>query len=239
MSNPLDAVLGNEPEADEEVVQPEIEAQAPEPEATAEAPEEPPERPRSPDGKFAPKEAATPVTPAQVEPGHVPISAMLDEREKRQALERQIADMRSRAEPPPPMSTDEALQAALYAQNLKVSRKFADRQYGAELTATVHDWAAARCDADPHFNDQMRSSDDPYEAAMQAYNRDQIVAKVTPDRLAAFEAWEAAQAGLPVSQPIPSTPRAPPPRSLVNAPGSGSLGKEAPVGNAYDALGLK
>lgn len=219
----MNAVLGDDPEAVIEDVQAEPVADVVE--ATPEPVPEP--------------VAAAPVAPP--EPGHVPISAMLDEREKRQALERQVAELRARQEPPAALEPTEALQVALYNQNLKVSRKFADRQYGAELTATVHDWAESRCDADPIFNQQMRTSDDPYESAMQAYNREQIVTKVTPDRFAAFEAWEAAQSGIPAPNQIipPSTPRTPPPRSLVNAPGSGSNAKDAPMQSAYDALDFK
>ncbi|HEY2481582.1 MAG TPA: hypothetical protein VGI30_05225, partial [Caulobacteraceae bacterium] len=82
---------------------------------------------------------------------------------------------------------------------------------------------------DPFFNAQLRSSDDPYGAAFQAYNREQIAAKVTPERLAAFEAWEQAQAELLGRQPpSPQTPAAPtPPRSLANAPGTGLAGHAA------------
>jgi hypothetical protein len=151
---------------------------------------------------------------------------MLDEREKRQALERRLAEIEANKAPTPPPPPEEQLRQALYAQNLKVSRKFAERQYGADTIAQVHDWAAKRCDEDRHFNAQMQSSDDPYEAAYQAYNREQIVQKVSPERLAAFEAWEAAQAAAqaqaqtPAHQPAAAVP----PRSLANAPGNGAAG---------------
>ena len=128
--------------------------------------------------------------------------------------------------PTPPPPPEEQLRQALYAQNLKVSRKFAERQYGADTIAQVHDWAAKRCDEDRHFNAQMQSSDDPYEAAYQAYNREQIVQKVSPERLAAFEAWEAAQAQAQAHQAAPThqPAAAAPPRSLANAPGNGGAG---------------
>jgi len=221
---------------------------APEAASAPELPVEPvvsgPER--GADGKFVSRQAAEtapaappPPQPAPTppEPGHVPISAMLDEREKRQAAERRLADLEAQRQPPPPLEPTQALEQALYVQNLKVSRKFAERQYGPETIATVHDWAARRCDEDPHFNAQMRAADDPYEAATQAYNRDQIVAKVSPERLAAFEAWEAAQAAAqaqapnPSHNPCPSTVAPAPPRSLANAPGNGAAGQPyIPVG---------
>ena len=179
------------------------------------------------------------IPPAREKPGLVPLSAMLDEREKRQALERELAEARAKAAPPAPLEPTEQLKQALYAQNLKVSRKFAERQYGAETMTEVHDWAAARCDADPHFNQQMRDADDPYEAAYQAFTADRVLRTVKPDRLDAFLAWEAAQAD---SRTSPSDPNPSPtaiPRSLSTAPGNGAAGRaHVPVGEgeAYGSI---
>jgi hypothetical protein len=203
---------------------------------------------RGPDGRFltavpvtdpvSPAPATPTVTPA--EPGHVPISALLDEREKRQAekaqreaLERQIAEMRAQATPPRQLEPTEELSQALYVQGLRASRRFAEREYGKETIATVHDWAAKRCDEDPVFNQQMRASEDPYEAAFQAYSREQVLEAVKPSDLAAFKAWQAAQAaggegGAPPAAPAPS-PAAP--RSLATASGTGGAGApHVPVG---------
>lgn len=238
MDNPLKTLLpepGQQPsEAHvEPAAQPEPQVQAADPQAEhAQAPQ------RGPDGKFAPKPAEAAMEPTSPPAGQVPISALLDEREQRQSAQKQAKELQDRlaalerqsAEPAP---AEEQFQAALYAQNLRVSRRFAERQYGQELTATVHEWAAAKCDADPIFNASIRSSDDPYEAAVQAYNRDQLVAKVSPERLAAFEAWEKAQAELQgqaqtVQQPAAEAPL---PRSLADAPGNGAAGApHIPVG---------
>jgi hypothetical protein len=237
MSNPLN-FLGGDPAPEPEIVQAEPAAEAPPAEAAPEGPA------RGPDGRFAPKasdaaaepQAAPEPVPAPAEPQHAPLGALLDERDKRkeaqakaEALERQLAEMRAQQQQPPAdMTPDERVQAALYQQNLRASRRFAEREYGKDVIATVHDWAATKCDADPIFNQQMLSAEDPYEAAYQAFNREQIVSKVTPDRLAAFEAWEAAQAAASAqaqAAPTPSTaPAPPPPRSLATAPGNGAAG---------------
>lgn len=253
MSDKLGFLSGDPDEVVEHVETPAVETAPavetvadPAPEPAAQAPQ------RGPDGKFLPKGSdpasapaeppAAPQTPAPAhatEDGRIPIAAMLDERDKRQALERQLKELQDRdaarqAQQPPaePLEPAQELERALYAQNLRVSRKFAERQYGADTIATLHDWATKRCDDDPVFNHQMMTSEDPYEAAYQAYNREQIVAKVSPERLAAFEAWEAAQAlaQAPVLQTPPS-PLAPPPRSLATAPGTGERGGELPVEN--------
>jgi hypothetical protein len=211
--------LGGETPAEPEVVA--AEAAAPIP---AEAP--------------SPPAAEPPQPPA--DPGHVPISALLDEREKRQAeraraeiLERQLQDMRAALQPPRDLEPNAAMEMALYNQNLRASRKFAEREYGKSQIQEIHDWAAARCDADPMFNQQMRSSEDPYEAAYQAYNREQILRTVKPDDLAAFKAWRQAQAQAAThsSATHPSATPAAVPRSLATASGTGGAGQpHVPVG---------
>ena len=212
------------------------------------APEPPAEGPaRAPDGKFAAKasdaapEPATPQPPLTEKETVGFYKAMQEERDKRQAAERRIAELTANQPPPAPLDTATELQQALYGQKLGVSRKFAEREYGKDTIATVHDWASARCDADPAFNDHMRSSDDPYEAAMAAYNREQILAEVkSPDDLAQFNAWKAAQAAGQAETPPPPPPPSPPaPKSLVNAPGNGAVGKaHVPLSDdaAYAAL---
>ena len=205
---------------------------------------------RAPDAPAAaqPAPAATPApaapAPANPEPGHVPISAMLDEREKRQAekaradqLERELKAERARQTPATPATPQEEIQRQLYAQNLRTSQRWAERTYGAETAATIRDWATARCDADPVFNQQMLASEDPYEAAKAAYDREQVLAAVKPSDLEQFRAWQAAQAnpGAPVGGATPAPAAAPaapaaapaapaPPRSLVDAPGNGAAG---------------
>ncbi|MDB5483050.1 MAG: hypothetical protein JWO83_4103 [Caulobacteraceae bacterium] len=216
---------------------------------------------RGPDGRFLTAVPVTDSPPSNTresgsaedrpearlrEDGHVPISALLDEREKRQAekaqremLERRIAEMRAQAAPQRELAPTEHLEVALYSQNLRASRRFAEREYGKDTVATVHDWATRRCDEDPFFNQQMRSSDDPYEAAFQAYNREQILRTVRPDDLAAFKAWRAAQAVAAGQTPThprdsgghPTTSHTPVPRSLATASGTGGAGaSHVPIG---------
>ncbi len=222
---------GNEP-AEVEVVE-----DAPAAEVPAEAAPEPSpeaEQPRGADGKFAAKDA--PKEPPLSERETVGFyRAMQDERDKRQALEKQLAEFRARETPPAPVPLEAQFEQRLYAQNLLTSRRFAESQYGKDEVALVHDWAAAKCDADPLFNQRMRSSDHPYEEAMQAFNRDKIVAEVSPGDLDAFKAWKSAQAQ--AAQPQPAAQAAP--RSLATAPGNGAAGKAAvPVGEGQAFAGL-
>ena len=142
--------------------------------------------------------------------------AMQEEREKRQALERELADLKTTSKPPPSTPVERDLGVTVYANNLRVSRRFAEREYGRDVVSAVHDWAAAKCDSDPAFNTRMRASEDPYEAAKRVYDEEQALRNA------------------------PSFPAAtPPPRSLADAPGNGAVGKpHVPVGdgNAYESL---
>ncbi|HEV7157097.1 MAG TPA: hypothetical protein VGN38_01935, partial [Caulobacteraceae bacterium] len=127
--NPLEDALGQPAEGED---QPVVEAQA---EAPAEAVETQPEGPaRGPDGKFAAKTEAPAETPPPApaaEPALAPISALLDERDKRQAAEKALKEFQERlqrerddwakANPPAP---EDQLQDQRYADNLRFSKKF-------------------------------------------------------------------------------------------------------------------
>ncbi|HEY5106593.1 MAG TPA: hypothetical protein VII73_07455 [Caulobacteraceae bacterium] len=261
MDNPLEFV--GKPEADDAAVADDAPAQTPQ-DATAETTSE---RPRDASGRFAsaapPEAASEPETPAAPPPapppaadprlreeGHVPISAMLDEREKRQALEKELAAYKanqSRQEPSrQPQIADPAVEQRLYVQNLEFSRRWATKEYGADTVTKAYEWANARCEPtspafDPIFNQQIATSKDPYETVVQAWKREQLLAKVSPDDLDEYTAWKAAKAQAGRVQPSTQqqTPQPPPPRSLANAPGSGGAGRpHVPVGDgeAFNSL---
>ena len=146
--------------------------------------------------------------------------AMQAEREKRQELEKQLATYRAKETPQAAPEPIQTLEMELYRQKMDMSRGFADQRHGAETMAKVHDWAVARCDADPAFNEQVRQSKDPYGFAKQAFDREQVLEAVKPDELTDYQAWKA-------SRPPGSQAPAPPPRSLANAPKAGGAGAQA------------
>jgi hypothetical protein len=135
-------------------------------------------------------------------------------------------------EPPAPLPAEAAEPpspaAELHAMKLGFSRRSAERAHGQETLAKVHDWAQAKAAAEPAFNAAMFASDDPYEDAVQAWRRDQVLAAIGDADLAeveAFRAWRTAKAaagGEPASPPALGAP--PPPRSLATAPGNATAG---------------
>ena len=189
----------------------------------------------------------TPAEPAKPEPGFVPFAAVLDERDKRkerdaenERLRQQLQQFQqAQAQPQavPDMFEDPegytsalatTFEQKLYQQQLNMSDRFAQNQYGEELTTAAKQWAFEKCNTDPYFNAKVRESGDPVGYAVQEYQRDQIVSTVTPDDFKQFTAWKQAQAGLtpaPTAQETPS-PAKPPPRSLASAPSAGPAANE-------------
>jgi hypothetical protein len=229
---------------------------------------------RGPDGKFtstvvetAPEPEPAPVEPAQepepvavaptpepVQPGHVPITAMLEERDKRKALEEQIRQMRAQVPQqaaPDPYEDPEGFQAyreqiieqRLFGQALAFSKRLQETIHGRDTVSQAHEWGLARCDADPLFNHRVRTSEDPYEFVVSEWKRDQVLSSLQGDDLDQFRAWKASQGSAqpqaPVVQVATIPPPVAPPRSLASTPAAGSPKPgEQPVGPgvAFDAV---
>ena len=225
-------------EAAEPPVQPEAEQPAPQP--------EPPEPTTAP---------APPVeTPA---PGHVPLSAVLDEREKRQAAERarQELEQRLRAleaqrqQPVPDRDHDpdawdqwrEAqIEQRLLNTNLNISERFARKEHGNELVDQARDAALQRFQTDPHYYHQVMAAADPYEVVVQDFKRAQALSALSePGKLDAFLQWQAGQSAAPAPQVSAAPPQPSPPRSLASAPSAGGAKPgQQPVGEgvAFDSI---
>jgi hypothetical protein len=203
-------------------------------EPTIEAPVEP-----------APVEvAATPVPEVKPEPGHVPLNALLDEREKRKALEARLEQLeRSQGPAAPDPNLDpsgfqqyqlQSVQQALLDTRLNMSEVSAKRHYGAELTEQAKAWALEKFKASPAFYQEVIAQPDPYDHAIQAFQRDQIASQVTADDFQQFQSWKAAQAQLAATgAPAPvATPPTAVPRSIASTPSAG--GGSAPLPDAED-----
>lgn len=233
--------------------------------ATADAttPEQVVEGPaRGPDGKFVssapepdpqpepepvvaePEPAAQP-EPHTPPPGYVPVAALQALREEMRAL-KQPQQQHQQPEIPDPYDDPQGFaeyqahqtQQATLNIKLDISEDLARAKHGDEPVEKARDWALSRMQQSPSFRDEVLSNRNPYEFIVQAYQRDQVVAQLTPEKLAAFEAWQAAQAN-PAPQPAipPATPA--PPRSIASQPSAGSAKPgEQPVGPgvAFDSV---
>lgn len=211
----LDETLTDQPEVVEEA-QAEPEAQV-EPEGTG-APAEPPS---------APEEKSR----------EVPFVALMDEREKRQAAQRELEEIRKKMaeyernaqqpkEKPDFFENPEAVvQQHITAVKLQQSKFLAEKEYGADTVAEAY----AYFDQHPQESQALLAHPSPFHAAVEHYKRQKTMADMGSDP----EAWINAQVEARIAERLAQTPppKAPPP-SMAKAPSTG--GERISPGSAFD-----
>lgn len=213
----------------------------------------------------APVEQPAPVAvpePVKQEPGHIPITALLDEREKRQRLERELSDLRSRQqpEPPPTFQTPEEIatyvqrEAANAAWSAKVdfSESSAREKHGDATVEAAIQWGLQKCEQEkaalgfsPFAVEQMRQRH-PIDWVVRQQKRDAFLNEVGDD-VEAYKAklLAASQPAAPdnpappapaAASPQPAAPKPAPPRpSLASAPTAGGI-QVVPAVAPFDAV---
>lgn len=179
--------------------------------------------------------AAPPAAESKVEHS-APLTALLDEREKRQKAEREAEDLRRwKAErearereaaekaPKPDFFEDPeaAVQRQVTAVRLGQSRFFAEREFGAETIAQVNAWL----DTLPDTGSQFLRHPSPWHAAAEAYRRHKSLSVIGDDP----EKWIAAERErirAELLKEAPSSAPTPPPASMASAP---SAGRHEPI----------
>lgn len=200
--------------------------------------------------------AQEPVSAPPAEPPkeqHVaPLTALLDEREKRQAAERELQQLREwrqqqeaaqRAQqqraPDPRQDPDGALayeravfQAQLTNTRLQTSRFLAEKDFGADVVAE----AFAFFDKNPALSHQFVDHPSPFHAAVEFYKRQKVAEEVGADP-AAYRAKLEAEIREKLMAEMQAQPVQPKPRlpgSLAAAPAAGA-GEPTAKGSAFDA----
>jgi hypothetical protein len=213
------------------------------------------EEPKEPKGE-KPAEAIepepAPSAPPAPEPEaqRIPLTAMLDEREKRQNAERELQEMKrqlaliqqQKEQPAPPdfyEKPDERLayetnrfKAELHNMKITQSRFLAEKDHGKELV----DEAFGFFDQPQNrfLTAQFADHPSPYHAAVEFYKKQKFLNEVNdPDQWRNAERERIRQELMAeISQP--SRPKAPPP-SLGKAPAVGGTDTIAP-GNTFDGM---
>ena len=189
------------------------------------------------------KEAEPPAASEEKQSGQVPLSALLDEREKRQKYERELEDLRQwrqqqEAKQPKPDFFDnpeaalsqvqQATQQQIIASKLQQSKFFAEREYGADLVQEAY----AYFDQHPQQSHALLNEPSPFHAAVEYYKRQKAMQEIGADP-EAYKAKLRAELEAELASKAPQKPAAPP-RSLASAPSAG--GETQPPGSAFDQL---
>jgi hypothetical protein len=200
---------------------------------------------------------AGPPPAAEDKDQRIPITALLDEREKRQQFAREAEEARREVERLRQQLTasqpqqkapdwfekpDEAIRhhiAPIAQQVLSVkleqSRFLAERDFGAETVAEAFEFF----NQNPQLSHQLLNNPSPFHAAVDFYKRQKVMSQIEGDP----EAWINAQVEARLQerlanvQPSPAKTAAPPP-SLARAPAAGS-GESMKPGSAFDALPIR
>lgn len=203
-------------------------------EAQPEVAEAQPEPVAEPTGE---PEPAPPAEPR--EERHAPLTALLDEREKRQAAQRELDDLRRKlqdieaAKQPKPdffENPEQALaqerahfQQMLWNERLNMSEAVARQAHGdGTVDAAVEAFQSAARD-NPTMAMELQRQANPYGFVLKWHQRQQLLSEIGEDP-AAYRARIEAEIMERLQQQAPASPPKPaaPPRSLASAPSAGA-----------------
>jgi len=211
----FDDILEDEPEQEVEIVE----------EAAAEPEQETPET--EPESEEVVEESKVETTATEKEPWT--LSAVLDEREKRQAAVKRAEELEAKlkayekTEPDVSIFEDEQgfiqrqkqeTEVALRNTALNMSEAFAESVYGEEKVAAAKQWMINEGIKSPYALEQFNAAKLPYHAAVKLYEDDQ--ARRDPEAYKA-KLREEILAELQEKQPKPSTPSLASMRSVGDA----------------------
>lgn len=177
------------------------------------------------------------------EPKVAPITALLDEREKRQAAERKAEEVSQRlaqierqmqqAQQPQQKpdffdNPDAAIQQQITSVKMQQSRFLAEREFGPEVVAQAY----AYFDEHPEESQALVAHPSPFHAAVEHFKKQQFLAEVGADP----DAWKQKlreELEQEFASRQPTQPKAPPP-TMSRTPTAG--GAQVASGNAFDEV---
>lgn len=235
------------PEAPEEAEVTEAEEAPEEPAIEADAEDTVPADDQAETGE-AEQTVAPPATPTP-EPQHIPVTALLDEREKRQEAERKAQAMqaqidqiqRQQQQPAPDWLEDpegaakfqqQAYQQQISAMRHEQSKYFAEREFGADAVAEAMAWY----DRNPALSHQFVNHPSPFHAAVEFYQKQAFLEKIdgSPDAYIDAEVERRIQERMAQAQPVQQQPQKAPPPSMAAAT---NVGRDSiQPGNAFDDM---
>lgn len=202
---------------------------------------------------------ATPPVAVEEKPQSIPITALLDEREKRQQamrdaeearkerdyLRRQFQAMQQPQKRPDWFEKpDEAMRTAiaplehrLLSDRLDMSEVMAEDKYGAETVAAAKQAFLEAAQRESGLQQRILQERHPYDAVVKWHKRQSFLSQVGEDPDAWIEQQVKARLEQMKSQPSPAPGTRPPP-SLSKAPAAGR-GESIKPGSAFDQLPIR
>lgn len=182
-------------------------------------------------------EPAEPPSAPEEKSRDVPFVALMDEREKRQAAQRELEEIRKKMaeyernaqqpkERPDFFENPEAVvQQHVTAVKLQQSKFLAEKEYGTDMVAEAY----AYFDQHPQESAALLNHPSPFHAAVEHYKKQKTLADMGADP----DAWINAQVEARLAERLAqtTTPKAPPP-SMAKAPSTG--GERISPGSAFD-----
>lgn len=219
-------------------------------ETAQEQPEKPAEAPPEPEKG---ETVAPPAT--QTETHHIPVTALLDEREKRQSAQREAEEARQRLKEmearirdleTPKQSPDfysdpegalaqreQVFEQRLWDQKLNISETMATDKYGAEVVEKAKQAFIAEVQKNPSIYGQLKGQPHPYDFVVNWHKRQMFLDEVQDPEAWKAQQLEALRAQLAAEAVQPPKPKLPP-ASLATAPNAG--GEAKTPGTAFDSV---
>lgn len=215
--------------------------------------EKPPQQEPAPQVEQQP--AAPPPPKPEVPPGHVPLEALLDTREKAQRAQREAEEYRRKYEeltrkpstPIDPIADPDGFYRSVEEQRAKdrqdtlfeTSWLVAQQQHGEEAVQAAEKWLEQELQANPGLYQTIARQRHPYDFVVKQHKRSLSVAKLGEDDFeTAARKWAESQGyslqqqqqALDAAAPSPQRTAIPKP-SLANAPSAGGAAPKIPVGS--------
>ena len=186
---------------------------------------------------------AAPPAAEEKQAQNVPLTDLLDEREKRQKYERELEEMRRwrqqvegqqrqpsfRDNPEAVMSQlQQRIDEHLKWQRLTNSRMLAEEKFGKKKVAEAYEYFEEH----PQESHALLNEPSPFHAAVEHYERQKLLQEIGSDPNAWREKERERMKKDLMSESAQKKPDAPP-RSLASAPGSGGRDSQSP-GSAFD-----
>lgn len=212
-------------------------------EVTPAAPEPAVETPPAPEPQA---DTGAPASPPEVKPEEqphtVPISAILDEREKRQIAQRELEDTRrklaeyeaAKSHPIPDPAEDprafaayqqQAFEQRMWNERLNMSETMERQKHGDAVVDEAREAFAQAVKASPALYSDMQRQPNPYAFVVQWHQRQKLIDEIGNDpaayRTRMMEQIKAELAAQATASGAPTTPKQTPPPSMAAAPSAG------------------